>query len=380
MSGNSEKETMIRTRYWSIIAACMLLALAFTIGCANNPATVTPGAVTTVTSQAPQQQNAVVGSAFGSPLAVIVTTNGTPVSGSTVTFTAPGTGASGTFAGGAYYATATTNSSGIATSPAFTANSIIGTYIVTASALATQSTSMFDMANTSQPAGISVGGGTPQSASISQQFASTFSVTVTDSSSKSVGANLPVSFTAPSGNGTFIDSDTNVSTVLTNANGVATSAPYVAGASAASPYTVVASTVDGDSATVSFTVANTIVPATITASAGTTPQSATAGTPFAVPLQVTIVDGSTTPVPVANALVTFAAPAFTLDTNNVPSTASGTFAGGSVTTTVWTDSNGVATAPVFTANTLAGGPYNVSATVVIGNGKNLSLNFALTNQ
>jgi hypothetical protein len=91
-------------------------------------------------------------------------------------------------------------------------------------------------------------------------------------------------------------------------------------------------------------------------------------------------DGSDTPVPVANALVTFSAPAFTLDSSSVPSAASGTFADSTtVTTTAWTDSSGVATAAGFTANALAGGPYNVSATVVVKSGTTLSVNFALTN-
>jgi len=53
-------------------------------------------------------------------------------SGVTVTFTGPSSGARGTFAGGTTTATATTNSSGVATAPTFTANGTTGTYTVTA--------------------------------------------------------------------------------------------------------------------------------------------------------------------------------------------------------------------------------------------------------
>ena len=55
--------------------------------------------------------------------------------------------------------------------------------------------------------------------------------------------------------------------------------------------------------------------------------------------------------------------------------ASGTFPGSVITVTVNTDATGTATAPAFTANATAGGPYNVTATI---NG--LTANFALTNK
>jgi hypothetical protein len=249
---------------------------------------------------------------------------------------------------------------------------------VIASVAGTTSTALFNMANTLQPAPISVGGGTPQSTTFSTQFANSLSVTVKDSGGNPVGANLPVTFTAP--DGVFTNDNDVKTTVLTNASGVANSGPYVASAVVGGQYTVTATTA-GDPATATFTLSNTIMPATITTNAGTTPQSTTAGTAFAIPLSVTVMDGSTPPVPVPNAVVTFTAPAFTLDSHSVPSAASGAFADSTtITTTAWTDANGVATAAAFYANTLAGGPYNVSATVVVKSGTTLSVNFALTNQ
>ena len=98
---------------------------------------------TTVTVAAPAALSIVSGNnqtaptlgTFSLPLEVqILDTYGNPVSGVTVTFTAPTTGASGTFAGGSTTAQVSSNSSGDAISPVFTANTTSGTYSVTASA------------------------------------------------------------------------------------------------------------------------------------------------------------------------------------------------------------------------------------------------------
>src|SRR5215469_3080629 len=81
-------------------------------------------------------------------------------------------------------------------------------------------------------------------------------------------------------------------------------------------------------------------PASITATAGT-PQSATVNTAFGTQLQATVKDSSNNPV--SGVTVTFTVPG---------SGASGTFAGG--VTTASTNAQGIATAAVFTANTVAG--------------------------
>jgi len=100
----------------------------------------------------------------------------------------------------------------------------------------------------------------------------------------------------------------------------------------------------------------------ITATGGTS-QSATVNTAFATPLQATVKDAGNNPV--SGVTVTFTAPA---------SGASGTFAGG--VNTAKTNTQGVATAGTFTANSTAGGPYNVTASVA---GVATSANFSLTN-
>ena len=93
--------------------------------------TITAGTATTIAVSSGSPQSATVNTAFSPLVALVTDTYGNPVSGVSVTFTAPGSGASGTFGG---LATVTTNGSGLATSPAFTANTIAGSYTVGASA------------------------------------------------------------------------------------------------------------------------------------------------------------------------------------------------------------------------------------------------------
>jgi hypothetical protein len=94
-------------------------------------------------------QSAAAGGAFANALAVTVTDrNGKPVAGVSVTFTAPSSGASGTFPGGGINFTAMTNSSGVATAAAFTANANAGTYSVTATSAGLPTVS-FALTNTS---------------------------------------------------------------------------------------------------------------------------------------------------------------------------------------------------------------------------------------
>ncbi|MCH7674806.1 hypothetical protein IH879_07625, partial [candidate division KSB1 bacterium] len=93
-------------------------------------------------------------------------------------------------------------------------------------------------------------------------------------------------------------------------------------------------------------------PSSIAVSAGDS-QSATVNTAFSTNLAAIVEDQFGNPI--NGASVIFTAPS---------SGASGTFSGsGTNTETVLTNSSGVATASVFTANTIAGGPYTVNGTV-----------------
>jgi hypothetical protein len=108
------------------------------------------------------------------------------------------------------------------------------------------------------------------------------------------------------------------------------------------------------------------LPNELTLVAGT-PQSATLGTAFATNLEVAFVSSDGCPLTrgVAGTSVTFSAP---------PIGASGLFsASGSNTATVGSNAEGVAAAPVLTADDAAGG-YSVTATSAYG-----SVSFSLTN-
>ena len=119
---------------------------------ASQTVTVGPGGNFTLTHVTGSGQSAIVGVAFASALLARVTDPfGNSVSGATVVFTAPGSGASGTFAGGGSSASAQTNTSGVATAAAFTANNTTGQYTVTASVQGVQSTASFSLTNTIKP-------------------------------------------------------------------------------------------------------------------------------------------------------------------------------------------------------------------------------------
>ena len=93
----------------------------------GSPATGTildDDAPATIAVAAGTNQFATVNTSFGNNLAVAVrNANGNLVQGVSVTFTAPTSGPSGTFSGSA---TVLTNAGGVATAPAFTANTIAG--------------------------------------------------------------------------------------------------------------------------------------------------------------------------------------------------------------------------------------------------------------
>src|SRR5260370_28322922 len=92
-----------------------------------------PQSAQSIRATAGTPQTTTVGTAFGAALQATVKDGlGNPVSGATVTFTAPGSGGSATF-GGSTTVGVVTNASGIAISPVPVANSVAGTYNVSAS-------------------------------------------------------------------------------------------------------------------------------------------------------------------------------------------------------------------------------------------------------
>ena len=215
-------------------------------------------------------QSAAEGTAFTTPLQATLTNGGNPVSGVTVMFTAPSSGASGTFTGGSTIASVMTGSNGIA-SAAFTANSKLGSYTVTASASGVTGTASYSLTNTvGAAATVTASGGNSQSATVSTAFAAPLQATVTDNGGNPVSG-VTVLFKAPSSgaSGTFTGGSTTAS-VATGSNGVA-SAAFTAN-SAAGSYSVTATVTGLTPASFSLTNTPVVTSGTLSGS-GTSSQS-----------------------------------------------------------------------------------------------------------
>jgi hypothetical protein len=187
-----------------------------------------PPPVTVITGTSGSPQSAQVNTPFTAPLVATVTQGGAPVTGASVTFTAPSVGASGAFADGTTTMTATTNSSGVAVSSTFTANSTAGSYNVSATVSGALSTANFSLTNLPAPVETIIAtSGTPQTATVSTSFAGPLVAAVTTGGTPTAG--VAVTFTAPSNgaSGTF-SNGLATETDTTNSSGVATSTTFTA--------------------------------------------------------------------------------------------------------------------------------------------------------
>jgi hypothetical protein len=339
-------------------------APALAAGSASTPACT--GVVAGVTVSAGDDQVAKVGMAFSQSLEVaVVDTAGCGVANADVAFTAPPSGASAYFAGETTTATVATSSNGVATAPALTANDVSGSFTLVAEVDGFEAD--FTLTNTTVgvAASVTVVSGNGQSVQPGATFASPLVVSVTDSSGDPV-AGATVAFAVQPGSSgasaTFVGGGGST-TEQTDESGRATSPELTAG-STSGPFTVVA-TVSGISTPATFTLSvGAGPPEVVNAGAGTS-QSTVVGTDFPVPLAVTVTDSGGNDV--EGAPVTFRAPA---------AGASGVFAGAGRSVTVTTNSDGVATAPAFSANGRVGG-YVVTATVA---GVSSPATFALVNK
>jgi hypothetical protein len=340
-------------------------APAFAAG-GSPPTSACTGQVAGVMVSGGNQQVAKVGSAFAQSLEVeVVDTAGCGVANTDVTFAAPTSGAGGYFPGDVTTVTVATSSSGTATAPTFTANEVSGTFTVVAEAGSFEAD--FSLTNTTVGVASSVSAvsGSGQAAGVGATFSSPLVASVTDSSGNPVPG-VTVVFAVQAGStgasASFLGGGASANE-QTNEAGQATSPELTAGTTAGS-FTVVASVSGlGSVATFDLTVSPG-APSTVTAGAGVS-QSTELGTDFAVPLAVTVTDADGNGV--AGATVSFTAPG---------SGASGVFAGAGRSVDVTTNSDGIATAPDFSANQTVGG-YVVTATVA---GASSPATFALVNQ
>jgi len=167
------------------------------------------------------------------PLVVhVLDASGKPVEGAAVSFAVDTTqgGPGATFAGGSTQATATTDASGTAHSPALVAGKVSGRFDVVASTTAAREPLTFVFRTLAgQPATVAAGAASGESATIGSRFRIRLAVTVTDADGNVVpGAR--VTFVAPSrgASGRFLRTHSHRVTVTTNANGVAVAPAFVA--------------------------------------------------------------------------------------------------------------------------------------------------------
>ena len=353
--------TAMLARSTAVAAGMLSLAIALGAGSARAaaagscPSWNPPNAIELAAGSA---QTGQLGKPFQAAMQVkLASTNGCPLTtdlaGIYISFAAPTTGASGTFASnGSKRVLVGTDSQGVATAPAFTANDTEGAYIVDAES--DYGTVEIYLVNTADglPATIAPTGPLGEKATVTGRYPRPLQTRVTDANGNPVPG-APVSFTiaaSDTGAGASFPGGTGQATEQADANGLATAPPLVAGRTAGT-FTVTASS--GGAQPLDYTLTNLAGAPVAIAAGAADGQSAPVGSRYLVRLAVTVTD--TQGNPVAGATVLFAAPA------HGPS---GRFkkpaAAGTRIVRVETNANGIAVAPPFVANRRPGG-YAVTA-------------------
>jgi hypothetical protein len=221
-------------------------------GSSNTPAAISANSGYTA--------SAVVAASYGTLAVTVTNSSGTGVSGASVTFTAPATGASGTFASNSTATeTDTTNSSGVATSSAFTANDTAGAYQVSAAVSGVSTPATFSLSNTSAAAAtVAVNGGNSQTVAPGANF-SALSVIVEDQFQNPVsGASVTFTVVPGTSSASFGASGTT-DTETTGANGIATTSQTLTANATAGSFTVTASSGSLTPASFSETISSTSI-------------------------------------------------------------------------------------------------------------------------
>jgi protocatechuate 3,4-dioxygenase beta subunit len=310
----------------------------------------------TVVAVDPTPQTATVGEPFANALEVLVTDpDGDPVPGVTVTFTVPTDGASAELSS----TTATTDGTGRASVTA-TANTIAGSYVVSASVEGVDTPAAFNLTNAAGAAATTIAAmGEVQSAIVGTPFPDPLVVRVTDAFGNPVEG-VEVTFDAPDTGPSAVLSD---DIVLTDENGLA---QVTATANAEAGSYAITATVDGIAPPASFSLTNRLDEGTTVNDGSGDEQQASIGDGFACALVASVADANGDPI--VGAAVDFVAP---------DSGASATLDNGVVTGTnvrAITDENGNATVAAVANDTA--GAYVVTATLVGADG---SIGFDLAN-
>jgi adhesin/invasin len=316
------------------------------------------GVPTAITRVSAKSQSATEGARFPQLLRVkVLDANGDAVAGASVTFAVGSstTGAGASFAGGMPQASETTDASGVAVSPALTANTDSGRFTGTATVAGSTAVATFAFRNLAAKAPrLRPEGGAGQKAAVGAHYRRPLEVKLVGGNGKPVpGATITFNLGAGGAGqtttaGATFPGGASQATATTDARGIAAS-PHLVANSASGSFTATAITT-GTSTTAVFALRNLASrPASI--AAGVAASEATAPrTRFPIPLAAKVVDAHGNPV--AGVAVEFTAPA---------RGAGGRFRGDRRSVKATTDKAGVAVAPPFVANGITGG-YVVRAT------------------
>ncbi len=308
-------------------------------------------------------QAAAVNARYAQPLqARVVDSAGNPVQGAIVSFSivAGPTGAAAGFLGGGP-ATATTDSNGLATSPPLQANGSPGRFAAVASTDGVTAVATYSLDNHAAADTLSAVGSIAQSATIDSRYPRPLTARLLDADGQPIeGAGVTFTLGAAAANGggaggaaagaSFLGG-AGEATVLTDANGEATTPPILANAT---PGDVTATaTVMGSAAPITYTLHNLAARLV----AGDPSRSATVGHRYSRTLNVRVrgADGK----PLGGVTVTFTI-------GKASNNASAAFPDGTSQATATTNSAGIATAPALTANSIAG---SFRATATLAGGK-----------
>lgn len=315
------------------------------------------GAVASLAPVTGGGQTAQVRTAYATPLAVRARdAHGNPVAGASVAFAAPGAEPTASLSA----TTATTSASGDASVNA-TAGTTAGTFTVTASTPGATTVSFGLTSTPAAPASTTVDEGDAQTARVTTAYARPLSVVVRDVDGNPVPG-ATVTFVATASPATATLSAPSATTDATGKASVTATADTHAGA-----FTVQASAPGTTAAR--FQLVNRAGDATaITATAESAPQGAAAGSSFARPLGVIVVDAWSNPVPGAAVRFTVPAtePTATVSTADATTDASGhasvPAAAGHATGAylVRATTTGVAAPASFALENLAGAPGSVA--------------------
>ena len=317
-------------------------------------------------------QASAVNGLYAQPLQARVTdAAGNPVQGAIVSFSVvPGTtGAGASFLGGGP-AASTTGSNGLATSPPLQANGSPGRFTAVASTGGVTAVATYNLDNHAAQAALGAVGPTAQSATVDSRYPKPLTARVVDQDGRPVeGAAVTFTLGAATGGvggaaaapGASFLGGTGQATVLTDANGEATTPPILAN-DTPGEFAATATAV-GAAAPLAYVLHN--LAATLVARGPA--RSATVERRYAQALSVRVRGAGGGPV--VGATVTFAIAA------RGAADAGASFAGGASQAVETTNSSGIATAPAMTANTVAG---SFEATASLAGGSPIS--FTLRNR